>query len=55
MQNELYEIGNKIITDRYKLGKFIFALQDENYGRKLKLSKIKENQILDWRAELWST
>ena len=52
MEDTLYAIGNKIITNRYKLGKSIFALQDESYGNKLKISRVKEDQILDWRAEL---
>ncbi|TKD70006.1 STAS domain-containing protein [Pseudalkalibacillus hwajinpoensis] len=52
MEDTLFEIGNKIVTDRYTLGKSIFALQDESYGKKLKLSRVKEDQILDWRAEL---
>ncbi|MGB8000450.1 MAG: STAS domain-containing protein [Anaerobacillus sp.] len=52
MENEYVKIGNKISTEKYTLGKKIFALQDESYGRKLKLSRVKENQILDWRAEL---
>ena len=52
MENEYFEIGNKISTEKYTLGKKIFVLQDESYGRKLKLSRVKENQILDWRAEL---
>ncbi|WP_394174256.1 STAS domain-containing protein [Guptibacillus hwajinpoensis] len=52
MEDTLFEIGNKIVTDRYQLAKSIFTLQDESYGKKLKLSRVKEDQILDWRAEL---
>lgn len=52
MEDTLFEIGNKIVTDRYELAKSIFTLQDESYGKKLKLSRVKEGQILDWRAEL---
>ncbi|MDQ0481801.1 STAS domain-containing protein [Guptibacillus hwajinpoensis] len=52
MEDTFFEIGNKIVTDRYQLAKSIFTLQDESYGKKLKLSRVKEDQILDWRAEL---
>ncbi|WP_017726056.1 STAS domain-containing protein [Halalkalibacterium ligniniphilum] len=52
MNEELHIIGKTIIEKKYEIVKEVIKQQEEGYKQKVKQTKIPEEQIMEYRAEL---